>query len=58
MKLDDLPRYVEAPNGGMWLLPENFVAETNNIFVRLDDVKDLWDRHQRAEFRRNNYTTT
>lgn len=42
MSLDDLPRYIEAPNGGMWKLPADFKGlATANVFVRLDDVKKL-----------------
>lgn len=42
MKLDDLPRYLEAPNGGMWRLPDDYPATTlANVYVKLDDVERL-----------------
>lgn len=41
MKLDDLPRYVEAPQSAMWRLPDNFQSESENVYVRLADVEKL-----------------
>lgn len=47
MKLDDLPRYIESPQGAMWRLPENWSsAGFEDVYVKLDDVKKLLDSRE------------
>lgn len=41
--LNKLPRYIEVSGGGMLLLPADFLATTDNVFVRLLDVKAIYD---------------
>lgn len=43
--LNKLPRYIEAPNGGMWRIPEGFeVAAREDIYVRMLDVLSLVEK--------------
>lgn len=43
MKTDDLPRYIEAPGGGMWgPMPAGFtITNKDSVFVKLKDVESL-----------------
>lgn len=40
--LNKLPRYIEAPGGGMWLLPKEILDDNETVrYVKLSDVKKL-----------------
>lgn len=42
MKLDNLPRYIESPQGAMWRLPDNWPpADFEHVYVKLADVEKL-----------------
>lgn len=53
MNIDDLktlPRYIEAPGGGMWKILSDFeIINCENVFVKLDDVKALLSRRKEIE---------
>lgn len=49
MKIDDLPRYIEAPGGGMWKIISSFeISDSENVFVRLADAEKILTRLQQA----------
>lgn len=55
MNADDvnkLPRYIEAPSGGMWgPMPDGFsITNEDSIFVKLKDVEALyWEYFTKKE---------
>lgn len=46
--LNKLPRYIEAPNGGMWgPMPAGFaIMNEDAIFVKLGDIKQLLEKEK------------